>query len=117
MYSAEAVALRRCLGTRKDGEPCRGWALWDGPRQFCMAHAGRHHTGPLPSPWQREPECPTMYEPCRCAAYNWPHRPGGGLCCWPEEPVYRLTTPAGTHEWPRLRRPTWYPRLRRRRRP
>lgn len=32
-----------------------------------------------------------------CSAYQWSHRPGGGLCRWPEEPEYRLTTAAGTH--------------------
>ena len=44
----------------------------------------------------------THFEPCACPAYNWPHRPGGGLCRWPDEPTHRLTTPAGTHEWPRM---------------
>jgi hypothetical protein len=29
-------------------------------------------------------------------AYNWPHRAGGGLCRWPDEPLRRLTTPQGT---------------------
>jgi len=24
--------------------------------------------------------------PCSCSAYPWPHRPGGGLCRWPEKP-------------------------------
>ncbi|MGH7179425.1 MAG: hypothetical protein ACREJC_18760, partial [Tepidisphaeraceae bacterium] len=24
---------------------------------------------------------------CRCTAYPWPHRPGGGLCRWPEAPL------------------------------
>jgi hypothetical protein len=24
---------------------------------------------------------------CQCAAYPWPHRPGGGLCRWPDPPV------------------------------
>jgi hypothetical protein len=24
---------------------------------------------------------------CRCEAYPWPHRPGGGLCRWPDPPV------------------------------
>src|SRR3954468_2210551 len=24
---------------------------------------------------------------CQCKAYPWPHRPGGGLCCWPDPPV------------------------------
>ena len=26
---------------------------------------------------------------CRCEAYPWPHRPGGGLCRWPEPPLER----------------------------
>lgn len=24
---------------------------------------------------------------CRCKAYPWPHRPGGGLCRWPDPPI------------------------------
>jgi hypothetical protein len=40
---------------------------------------------------------PTLAIPCTCAAYAWPHRPGGGLCRWPEPPRYRRTTAAGTH--------------------
>ncbi len=44
-------------------------------------------------------------EACRCTAYSWPHRPGGGLCRWPEEPEYRLTTLAGTPAEPRVRTP------------
>ena len=26
---------------------------------------------------------------CRCEAYPWPHRPGGGMCRWPDPPVER----------------------------
>src|SRR5436190_437968 len=26
---------------------------------------------------------------CRCEAYPWPHRPGGGLCRWPDQPLER----------------------------
>jgi hypothetical protein len=26
---------------------------------------------------------------CRCEAYPWPHRPGGGLCRWPDPPTER----------------------------
>ena len=109
-YSANAAALRRCTGARKDNSPCRAWAVWDDPRQLCMAHAGRHHHGPLNfrrRPWR--PEKPTMYEPCRCAAYQWPHRPGGGLCRWPDPPRYHCPVPAGTHGWPRLRRLSGFP--------
>jgi hypothetical protein len=43
--------------------------------------------------------------PCRCVAYAWPHRPGGGLCCWPDLPRYKSTVPAGTrHFFTRWRR-------------
>jgi len=45
MYSREAVARRRCTAKRRDGKPCRGWAVWDDRRQLCVNHAGRHHRG------------------------------------------------------------------------
>lgn len=92
-YSGLAKALRRCRATRKDGKPSRAYATWDSPNGLCAAH-GRHHTGPLPA--RHAPSKRTAYEPCRCQAYQWPHRPGGGLCRWPEVPEYRLLTPAGT---------------------
>jgi hypothetical protein len=34
---------------------------------------------------------------CSCPAYAWPHRPGGGLCRWPDPPIRRCPTPAGTN--------------------
>jgi len=34
---------------------------------------------------------------CQCQAYPWPHRPGGGLCRWPEPPTQRYERPAWTH--------------------
>jgi len=101
-YSEAAIRRRRCTAVRKDGQPCRAWALWDDPLQRCVCHAGRHFRGKQTG--VRRPE-KTRYVPCRCAAYAWPHRPGGGLCCWPDPPLYRLTTPAGTHRLPRLRLP------------
>lgn len=95
MYSQAAIQLRRCTGTRKDGRPCRAWALWDDPRQLCMAHAGRHHRGPMP-PYRHRRSTRGKYISCRCEAYAWPHRPGSGLCEWPNPPRYRSTIPAGT---------------------
>jgi len=87
MYSASAEAARRCTAARKDGLPCRAWALWDDPRQLCLIHAGRGRRGPqLPGD---RPQRPTAYLPCTCAAYHWPHRPGGGLCRWPDAPEQR----------------------------
>lgn len=99
-YSEAAKERRRCTGTRKDGQPCQGWALWDDPRQLCAQHAGRGARGKRGPNHLRQPyppEKPTNYTPCTCIAYAWPHRPGSGLCRWPDPPLYRLTTPAGTH--------------------
>jgi len=108
MYTQEARTRRRCTATRRDGQPCGAWALWDDPagRQLCNVHAGRHHRGEMPLRWlvQGETRSATQYVPCTCVAYAWPHRPGGGLCRWPEPPRYRCTIPAGTHRWLRLRR-------------
>jgi hypothetical protein len=93
MYTPEAVARRRCRGTRRDGQPCRAWALWGAPGQRCVVHA--EGARPPGGGWPPE-DPPTMAEPCRCAAYAWPHRPGGGLCRWPGPPVGRTAMPAGT---------------------
>jgi hypothetical protein len=35
--------------------------------------------------------------PCTCVAYEWPHRPSGGLRCWPDASSYRSTIRRGTH--------------------
>lgn len=120
-YSPAAIERRRCLGTRKDGQPCRAWALWDDPRQLCAQHAGRGARGPRgpnASRWPYAPEKRTNYTPCTCRAYDWPHRPGSGLCRWPDPPMYRRTTPAGTRsELARLmrsRKLTQFKALRRR---
>ena len=47
---------------------------------------------------------------------NGPHRPGGGLCRWPDLPLYRSLTPATTHQSPRFRgaMKTWTRMLERR---
>ena len=29
---------RRCLATRKDGSPCRPWAVWNASKQLCAVH-------------------------------------------------------------------------------
>ena len=80
-YSEHVIEARRCTATRSNGEPCRAFAAWGDELGRCGGHGGRSTGRPT----------------CTCLAYNWPHRPGGGLCRWPDEPLYRLTTPAGMH--------------------
>ena len=96
MYGEAAVARRRCNGTTRSGAPCRAWARWGDEGQRCVAHGGHAPTGPRASRRAR-------YTPCTCAAYRFPHRPGAGLCRWPEAPVTTCPTPAGTHR-PGVRR-------------
>ena len=124
-YSEKAKKLRQCKAIKKDSEPCKAWAVWG--EDFCAAHSRRHHRGPMPSPYERREayledlayrasriskthlphppkKRPRRSPACHCPAYNWPHRPGGGLCQWPDPPTWRCTTPASTHYWIRLRR-------------
>lgn len=88
-YNAQARELRRCTALRKDGTPCQGWACWDDPLRRCGTHGGR-----VAGPHIAER---TAAKACRCAAYAWPHRPGSGLCEWPNTPKWRSTLPEGTH--------------------
>ncbi len=104
-YSETAAARRRCTGSRADGQPCGAWAVWGDARQLCVQHAGRGHRGPYDTRnglLQKKSER-THAEPCRCAAYAWPHRPASGVCRWPEPPIWRCTTPAGRRAGPRRR--------------
>jgi hypothetical protein len=41
---------------------------------------------------------------CTCRAYRWPHRPGGGLCRFPDPPLATHPTPASTNRPTGLRR-------------
>lgn len=71
--------------------------MWSDARQLCASHGGRHHRGPLrlELPWTLRPRA--RQPSCTCAAYAWPHRPGGGDCRWPDPPTHRVLIPAGTH--------------------
>ena len=97
MYSLRAMQVRRCQATKADGSRCHAWAVWGAWPSLCVKHGGR---SPYPP---KIGGCTTRYQPCHCEAYNWPHRPGGGLCRWPDDPHYRWPKPAGTHSWPRPR--------------
>ena len=129
-YSPAAEALRRCQAiTRATGEQCRAWAIWGHPDQLCSTHAGRTRYS-----WERYSErvkaqCEALrfpasisdaqlmrwlggnvqhaaYPPCRCSAYPWPHRPGGGACQWPDVPGMSV---ADHHDPPDFREPDRYP--------
>lgn len=90
MYSEVAKELRHCTGHNKDGSPCRAWALWNAPDQKCRRHSSyAYAAGRIPA------------KVCRCDAYAWPHRPGSGLCRWPEVPTQRHKILASTHKYPR----------------
>lgn len=97
-YSEKARELRRCTQPKADDQPCRAWAVWGDSRQLCAPH-GRHHRGKRRG---RRSDERTHFIPCVCLAYAWPHRPGGGLCHWPDPPEKMRLTPASTHEWPRM---------------
>lgn len=86
MYSSRALEARRCTGTRKDGQPCKAFAAWGDIKQRCSAHGGLRR---ITAGSGRPPNC-------TCRAYDWPHRPGGGLCLWPNVPEQNSPTKQGT---------------------
>lgn len=58
-----------------------------------VARLSRQKSSESPHSKRRLPKPKT----CACAAYAWPHRPGGGLCRWPNPPKRTCLTPAGTN--------------------
>lgn len=104
-YSAAALARRRCVhvypaGHPQEGWQCRAFARWDSPGALdgsglCTAHAGRTRGADTPagSPHYECQTAPT----CRCLSYPFPHRPGGGLCRWPDPPARRLVPRSELH--------------------
>jgi len=95
MYSEKAKAARRCQALRADGEPCRAYARWGAAGKgtgLCSAHTFKRR-GKRARRW----EVMHVKVVCHCRAYQFPHRVGGGLCQWPDEPVWVSTIPAGTH--------------------
>lgn len=88
-YNELAREVRRCQVRTKDGQPCRRYAVWDDPLRRCAAHGGRVQGCHI-----REK---TAYHPCRCIAYPFPHRPGSGICEWPNPPRFTLRMRPGTH--------------------
>jgi hypothetical protein len=75
--------------------------VWGDAYQVCAPHSMYRRQRYGGYGWRLSTK--TRYIPCECVAYAWPHRPGGGICRWPDAPEYQRTTPAGTHSWPRVR--------------
>lgn len=100
-YSEKAKLRRRCSAKKTDGSPCRAWARWGDDRQLCSSHAIKKRK---PSDGYKVMKSKAK---CDCEAYQWPHRPGSGLCRWPDPPLFKCLTPAGTHDEPRWRRTVW----------
>ena len=72
MPNAErASEPRLCSATTEVGTLCRSWAMRRDPLGRCWQHAGA----------DRGPRRPRT---CKCGAYRFPHRPGGGDCPWPD---------------------------------
>ena len=88
-YSDQAKAMRRCSALTKDGPPCQQFAVWGDEQGRCATHGGR-----VQKSHKREK---THYHPCACVAYPFPHRPGSGLCEWPNPPQFMLRMRPGTH--------------------
>src|SRR5262249_54078163 len=103
----KAKQLRRCERIKADGQRCRNYSRLDS--NVCGFH---FHNPAIRRPKGRERGEAVMRrlkiragltswrknkkKVCRCRAYNWPHRAGGGLCRWPDPPIFLLATPAGT---------------------
>jgi len=113
-YSDAAKEKRRCTytfpeGHEREGERCKAWAMWGSEDQLCVAH-GTDGRGKEAPPGQRVYARRTI-PLCECEAYNFPHRPGGGLCRWPKTPKRKLTTPEGTHTGRGIPGFRWTPHL------
>jgi hypothetical protein len=102
---AEYEERRRCVGRRKDGQPCRAWAVWDSPTQLCAAHLYPHRRKDSEMTLEIRRQHRRRGAPvCNCPAYSWPHREGSGLCREPDdEPLACWPTPSGKRQPGKLR--------------
>lgn len=95
-YTEAAADLRRCTDTRRDGTPCQAWAVWDTAPALCIFHGGKPSADRTAKHTKRMRRAELRRPVCRCAAYSWPHRPGSGVCRWPEAPQEAHATPLGS---------------------
>lgn len=112
---AEYEERRRCTATRADGAPCRGWSVWKSPVQLCATHLHPKRRKQSEMTDEIRAEHQRRNAPvCHCAAYDWPHREGNGLCCGADgEPLANWPTPTGQREHGKLRRRDKQRRLKR----
>jgi hypothetical protein len=80
-YSKKTRELRQCVGVTAAGARCRAWARWGSDDQLCSSHTIRKRGKPENRSRGRSKA------KCECRAYDWPHKPGGGYCRWPDEPM------------------------------
>jgi hypothetical protein len=88
---------RRCLAIRKDGSPCRAWAVWNASEQLCAVHlhSTRRKQREMTAAIRKEQA--RRHSPvCRCDAYDWPHREHNGLCRGPDGPLGHMADAGGT---------------------
>lgn len=83
-YNAKARDKRQCTHIiEKTGKRCGRWATYGTPDQKCYLHRK-----------EKPPDAPdtnnsTRTHPCDCEAYAFPHRRHGGLCRWPDPPLFK----------------------------
>src|SRR5262249_54584736 len=102
-YSNNAKSLRQCEAIKPNKERCRNYSRLDS--NVCVIHLYpkrkravivRHE--PIQRFIERKGKAHHVrhrHKVCRCRAYNFPHRAGGGLCRWPECST-SITFPATT---------------------
>lgn len=70
----------RCVAHTKAGGICQAYAMWSSKEKLCAVHSGRHHSGKMGNPSQ---PVHSKYQPCRCSALPFPHRPQSNPdCTW-----------------------------------
>lgn len=81
---------RQCAASFAVSRRCRAWSVFGDPDNLCIRHGGAK-TAAMPKA--------ERYPACRCAAYQFPHRHGSGLCNYPEEPFGNHPTPQGQRRY------------------
>ena len=98
-YCEELKMQRRCKATRKDGNQCKGYAVWGG--EYCVFHGG------IPIPGKRGKNRRPV---CHCGTngegggYLFPHKLGGGKFCVYSRNWVKPTHTIGPseHSFPRM---------------